>query len=336
MAHRRFGLIPAPVTLVALVCLTLACAPAREPRAPLFSRWVSPLGREHPLVGKIWDVAHGAFVSEHELLRVVAASTFVGIGEQHDNADHHSIQGRVIEALVSEGRKPGVVFEMLDRDEEAAVHSAIATHPRDPDAVSSTVDWAHSGWPSWSIYRPVFLAAVSNDLLLVAGGVDRKAAMKLVADGPAAVPPELVRDYGLDAPPSGAVLSSLRAEMRDAHCGLLPDSMLDGMVFVQRVRDAMLADGMARAGPSRGAVLIAGNGHVRRDRGVPALVWKKTGVAVVAVGLIEVRDGATSAPDYAAAFDNAGLPFDYVVFTPRSSDADRCNEIRRKHGGGAG
>jgi hypothetical protein len=31
-------------------------------------------------------------VTEEALLRAIAAAAFVGIGEQHDNADHHSIQ----------------------------------------------------------------------------------------------------------------------------------------------------------------------------------------------------------------------------------------------------
>jgi len=219
---------------------------------------------------------------------------------------------------------------MLDFEEQHIVTDMLAAHPSDPDALSTAVDWDHSGWPSWAIYRPIFRAASKHRLPLFAGGIDREAAMKLVADGPAAAPPELVRDYGLKAALPAPALESLRAEMRDAHCGLLPDTMLDGMIFVQRVRDATLADGVARAGVSRGAVLIAGSGHVRRDR-VPELVRRRLNVRMLSVGLIEVRDGSTKPAQYAGAFGSAELPFDFVVFTPRVSDEDRCKEIRRKH-----
>jgi uncharacterized iron-regulated protein len=112
--------------------------------------------------------------------------------------------------------------------------------------------------------------------------------------------------------------------------------MLDGMVFVQRVRDATLADGLERAGTARGAVLIAGNGHVRRDRGVPSLVLRHTGVAVLAVGLLEVRNDWSHPAEYASAFGASELPFDYVVFTPRASDKDHCAEIRAKHDADSG
>ena len=58
---------------------------------------------------------------------------------------------------------------------------------------------------------------------------------------------------------------SLREEMRQAHCSMRPESMLDAMVLVQRARDAMLASqthaALARAGS---VVLIAGNGHARK------------------------------------------------------------------------
>jgi uncharacterized iron-regulated protein len=312
-----------------------ACARPREAESPLFGKWTSPLGQLHPLAGLVWDDGQRRFVTDEDLFRAIESATFIGVGEQHDNADHHTIQSRLIERFASTGRKPGVVFEMLDRDEETEIGRAVAAHPRDPDAVAAAVDWAHSGWPSWSIYRPVFLTTATRDLPILAGGIDRKAAMRLVAAGTGAAPPELVRDYGLDTPPSAPALESLRAEMRDAHCGLLPDSMLDGMVLVQRVRDASLADGVVRAGANRGAVLIAGNGHVRRDRGVPDLVRRRLNVPMVAVGLVEVRDGSTKPAQYAAAFGTAELPFDYVVFTPRTSDEDRCNELRRKHGGGS-
>jgi uncharacterized iron-regulated protein len=308
------------------------CAKPQEAESPLFGKWTSPLGRTHPLAGVVWDDGRRKFVSDDALFKAVAAASFVGIGEQHDNADHHGIQARLIERITSAGRKPGVVVEMLDFEEQHIVTRMTAAHPDDPDALATAVDWNHSGWPSWAIYRPIFLATSKHRLPLFAGGADRKAAMALAAEGPAAAPPGLVRDYGLDSPPSTPVLESLRAEMRDAHCGLLPDSMLDGMVFVQRVRDAMLANGVVRAGANRGAVLIAGNGHVRRDRGVPELVRRRLNVPMLAVGLVEVHDGSTKPAEYAAAFGTAELPFDFVVFTPRTSDEDRCKEIRRKHG----
>ena len=57
-------------------------------------------------------------------------------------------------------------------------------------------------------------------------------------------------------------------------------------------------------------MLIAGNGHVRKDRGVPwYLARMRPDARIVSVGLIEVAAGRRRP---------AELPFDYVWFTPRA------------------
>lgn len=306
---------------------------ARPPSAPRSSepsfRWASPLDRGHRLVGRIWDVARARFVSEEALTQTLMQTPFIGLGEQHDNADHHLLQARVLGALIAGGRAPGVVFEMLERKDQSIVTRTRSEHPRDPDAIAQAVDWGHSGWPAWSSYRPVFAVAVENDLSIVAGGIGREAAMQVAETGWPAVAPELISDFDLKTELPPAVQDALRTEMRDVHCGLLPDTMLDRMVLVQRVRDAELAEGLVRFGAKGGGVLIAGNGHVRSDRGAPALLRRRKS-AVVAVAFVEVRAEWARPDDYAGAFGALRLPFDYVWFTPRASDADHCAEVRKK------
>ena len=85
------------------------------------------------------------------------------------------------------------------------------------------------------------------------------------------------------------------------------------MMRVQRARDAMMADRLAATSGRGGGVLIAGNGHVRKDRGVPwYLARLRPGARSVSIGLLEVRDGVLEPP--------SGLPYDYVWFTPRVDD----------------
>ena len=116
--------------------------------------------------------------------------------------------------------------------------------------------------------RPVFEAAIAAHGVLRAGGLDREDAMRIAKDGLAAFDPELDRLFGLGAALPAGVQTAMRAEMRESHCGLLPDAMLDSMVLVQRARDALLAERVHEGrGRGHGALLIAGHGHVRRDRG---------------------------------------------------------------------
>ncbi|HEY2404826.1 MAG TPA: ChaN family lipoprotein [Polyangiaceae bacterium] len=328
--------------LVALFVSVLGCvactrggnpaAPASGATAASARPWTSPLDRDHVLVGKIWDVAGQRFVEEGALDERVARAPLVVVGEQHDNADAHAVEAALLAVLVRAGRSPSLVAEMLDETEQPAIDKALAEHAGDVDGFARAVDWEHSGWPAWSLYRPVFAIAVAARLPIVAAGVERKRTMTLAHEGISALPEALVRQFELDQALPPRMQSELREEMRDTHCDMLPESMLDSMVLVQRLRDATLSAHLALGARAGGALLIAGNGHARSDRGVPALIAAHLGQRVLAVAVLEVRrEWSTPAP-YAALFGAKVLPFDYVWFIPRASDDDHCAELRAAHG----
>jgi hypothetical protein len=77
--------------------------------------------------------------------------------------------------------------------------------------------------------------------------------------------------YGLTAPLPEPQQTKREAMQLAAHCDALPAEMLPGMVAIQRLRDAELAHGVAQAMQDTGGpvVLITGNGHARKDWGVP-------------------------------------------------------------------
>lgn len=94
------------------------------------------------------------------------------------------------------------------------------------------------------------------------------------------------------------------------------------MRLAQRARDASLALTLLDAGgaPAR---LIAGNGHVRRDYGVPLLLAARApGAKVVSVGFVEVAAGATPDPE------SLRGRYDYVWFTPAVEREDPCAGLR--------
>jgi uncharacterized iron-regulated protein len=268
------------------------------------------------------------FVGEATVTEQVQRAHFVAVGEQHDNADHHRLEASLL-AAASATRRPTVVFEMIDVQQQASLDHALSANPGDPDAIAAAVDWAHSGWPAWALYRPVFAVATERRLPILGGGLDRELAHRVAHVGTAALPPDLVRRFALDAPLDPPTATAVRNEMRDAHCGMLPDSMLDAMVLIQRARDAQLAQKLTEA-TSDGAVLIAGNAHVRSDRGAPHALSQGAHETALTVALLEVKREWREPAAYAAAFAASALPFDYVWFTPRASDADHCAELRSR------
>jgi uncharacterized iron-regulated protein len=74
------------------------------------------------------------------------------------------------------------------------------------------------------------------------------------------------------------------------------------------------------------AVLIAGNGHVRRDFGVPYyLAAYPQGDDTRVVGFVEVDPAQQAPTDYVT----AGTPeYDYIAFISPHSRPDPCDNVR--------
>jgi uncharacterized iron-regulated protein len=322
------------------ILLLAGCAASvsRETPAPApasAAAWQSPLLRDHPLVGRIWDVSQRRWLEEPALTVELAKARFVLLGEQHDNADHHRLQASLVRALAGTGRHPALAFEMLDVDQQAPVDAALAKEPGNPDAIAQAVDWAHSGWPDWALYRPIFAAGLERGLPIVAANLPKAQGKALAFNGTSALPAELVTRLGLDVPLPEDVSRAMRAELFQAHCGYMPEDQMDPMVQVQRARDAQMAERLLASDKGDGALLIAGAGHARTDRGVPAhLAHKAPGVQVRSVGFMEVSADKREPLDYVEAPGSERLPFDYVWFTPVAEREDLCAKLkeRMEHG----
>lgn len=335
--HAPRGTLPGmsrrPGTALALLLAPLALATglacATTP-APTLA-WQAPHGRDHPQAGRIRDVSGARWIDEEQLVAALARADLVLVGERHDHPDHHALQARLLEALAARGRRPAVAFEMLDADDAPALAAALAT-PGDAaaraEAIRAAVDWDASGWPAWALYAPVFAAALAADLPVVAANLARGERHAIARGGAAALPAARRAALGLGAPADPAERAALVEQIREAHCGRAPESHLERMVDVQRAWNAQLARALADAARSTpenvgGAVLIAGNEHVRRDRGAPRWLARFAPDAQVAtVGLLEVDPAEPDATPGAAA------PFDYVWLTPRLDLEDPCEKYR--------
>jgi uncharacterized iron-regulated protein len=160
----------------------------------------------------------------------------------------------------------------------------------------------------WAYYQPVIQLALDDKLPLLAANLSRADAANVVKDGiAAALPADLVARYTLNALPA-AVLAAQEREVRDSHCGALPEALVSPMAKAQIARDVVMADTLRRHA-SNGIVLIAGNGHVRGDIAVP--FWlRQSGLSARTVGFLEPT--------------TSDAAFDSVQRIPASTRADPC------------
>lgn len=304
-----------------------ATARTSGPKGP----WQAPLGQEHPLVGRIWDVAAARFIDAEMLLSKLATGRFVLLGEKHDNPDHHRLQARILGLLIDAGRRPAVGFEMFTVDDAPAIARYVAAHPEDATGLGEAVDWPRRGWPDWALYQPIADIALREGLPIIATNLSPSLARDIAGQGMEALAPDQVRRLGLDRPLAPDLRAKMAEEVRQAHCGYASDAKVEAMVDVQCARDAQMAERLATAGQPDGAVLIAGAGHVRHDYGVPVhLRDRVSGAVVTTVAFLEVNLHTTEATDYAGRFHRPTLPFDYVWFTPCVDDDDPCEKFEEQ------
>jgi uncharacterized iron-regulated protein len=324
--------------LVLLGALLLACAgpntkttqpdtktaSGETPRRADFGPWTATLGGEHPLVGTAWSTTDARKLTRAELEQQLADARFVLLGETHDHPDHHRLQGELIASLLEGERKgPAVAYEMLDPDRQADIDAFAVTGNTAVDAFAELVDWEHSGWPEWALYRPAFAPVIDAKLPILAAQFTRNQSKRFVTEGLGMLDPATVSRYGLDKPLDGELQAMWLDEMFASHCDMVPRDQLGGMVEIQRIRDAIMADAMLRGAEARGqVVLVAGTGHTR-NVAVPRLLLM-TGVTeaqIVSVGFVAVDGERLEAHDY-------GDDHDVLVFTPGVEREDPCAAMR--------
>lgn len=281
---------------------------AGEAAAPSGIAWISAVGRDHPLVGRFVDPAAGREVSGARAVDRLRQAQFILLGEKHDNQDHHLIQAHLLQTITDSGRKPALAWEMIDDEQSLDLRAFLATKPTNAARMGEALSWEPRGWPAWSMYRPIAEAALAAGLPMAPANASRAILRRPAPSAAFALPADL--------------LDSLRQELSVGHCGMLPASALAAMGTAQQRRDLAMADSLIGHATPDGAVLIAGNGHARRDRGAP---WwlVKLGVnpkAILSIGVIEVD------PDWRSADDLRGFAgqFDLLFLTPRVDSDNPC------------
>ena len=223
------------------------------------------------------------------------------IGEQHDAPAHQQLQRALVEALAWRDQLAALVLEMAERGTSTAPLARDAS----PDQVRAALRWNTAGWP-WERYAPVVMAAVRQGVPVMGANLPR-AAMR-----------EAMSDAALDRHLTASALDRQREAIRVGHCDLLPGERLMPMVRIQLARDASMADTVMQAAQAgKVVVLVAGGGHVLRDRGVPTHL-----PASLRVRTVLAVAGAPSA--------EAALASDLVWQTPALAPRDHCAELARQ------
>lgn len=282
---------------------------------------------DHPLVNTLWDVDAGRAIDEAELRARLRQADYLLLGEKHDNIAHHRHQAWAVDQLERAANKVGVAFEMID----TAQSETLGRHwISDLGFLLDTLEASASGWRYRTLYAPLFAAVVNAGYAIYAANLPRSQIRAMSMRGQA--PPAYVTRILEAAPFDARQSASLKQEIRDSHCDLLGAAMIGPMAEIQRIRDAVMTHSLVDNGARHAQmVLVAGNGHVRADRGVPHYLREQAPrERILSVAFIEVREGAAHVDAYTDRWASERLPFDIVWFTPRAQREDPCKRMREQ------
>ena len=217
-----------------------------------------PQGRDHADLGVIRELASGRTLTPQELVERLAAAPRVLVGEQHDNPDHHALQLWLLRELAAQRPQGSLLMEMLNPDQQAK--SMRRRPPAVPVSHRPILIRRCPGKPigigastaRWSTY------ALRQPYPLLSANLDRAQILQIYKQRPT---------LSGEASTTQQVQATLLDDIRESHCGLLPEAQMPAMLAVQQQRDRRMAERLLAA-PTP-ALLLAGAFHVRKDLGVP-------------------------------------------------------------------
>lgn len=122
---------------------------------------------------------------------------------------------------------------------------------------------------------------------------------------------------GFDAAEPEDILTGQAAAIEASHCGQVDAPQARRMALAQVARDQQMARAVA-AHADRGIVLLAGNGHVRNDLGVPRWLQPALRGRAQSVGVLEAAEAASA--------------FDLHTVVPAQPRPDPCGALRTPTG----
>ncbi|MBL4740327.1 MAG: ChaN family lipoprotein [Sneathiella sp.] len=250
-------------------------------------------------------------VAKSEVASRVSDSDFILLGEKHDNLAHHQVQSAILRHSIT--AKDGVVFEMITKDQQPVIDQYLGGDIPFAE-LEAALNWKKSGWPDWSFYAPLFKTAKEAQARILYGSYPRKELMgKMKA-----------QNSDFQTLPEGQ-MANLNKEIKQSHCDLLPENMISPMSNMQIAKDHLMAAQMLKVKEDGKAFLIAGNGHVRKDRGVPYYLKQRLiNQQILVVGIIEVT-ALNSEQDQFSLYDT-------IWTTDATPEKDYCAGLRAKFG----
>lgn len=170
-----------------------------------------------------------------------------------------------------------------------------------------------------AFYKPFVQLALDKKITLLAANLSNADVRKVMTNGFKAVfSPQTINEYQLNQI-QPQLLKAQNKAIQEGHCNMLPVQAIGPMVQGQIARDVWMAS-VVNSFQNQMVLLIAGNGHVRRDAGVFKWLSAEKQARTKVLGYVERNNTADASW------------FDQVYVVPEVERDDPCLVFTQKPG----
>ena len=248
------------------------------------------------------------------MIAAIHDADIILLGEIHDNLFQHRVRADLIGKIQS--KEFAIVSEHLVSGSEITYSGSLL---EDLEAIG----FNKKAW-SWPVHEVLYKKFEELGLPVFGGNLSQEDINniyvgKKFSQSDTLTP--IVKRNALDSQSKDKLLNDLVV----GHCGVVEEDFLSFMFKVQRLRDASMAYIANKLAP---AIVIAGNGHVRRDYGVPQILKKMNPNSnVISIAFLEI-DKLSETTDNLIKKLFKDADTDYIWLTEAVSRVDQCEKLR--------
>jgi uncharacterized iron-regulated protein len=310
--------------------------------------------REDPLIGKIVNADTGRPISYDTLVKDMENFDVIYLSEKHDNPMHHSVQRRIIQHFIDNGRTPVIGFEFFAMADTPLLLNFIDSkrkgHPEKMEdalekSMRTKLGWDNQSDTMWSYYWALLTLARDNGLKAVGldlESVQKRRITRKGREGITGIEAQQIYTTGLSDPVYETHMKSI---FKSVHCGMDHGGMAAKLYDTWVARNDRMALSITQihtdiqketpsAEKTNGPVIvIMGNGHTEYGLGViDRVAYINPGITQVNLGLTEIFREPAGLEDYLEKLDLEGYPkappADYIWFSQRTSYEDPCERFK--------
>ncbi|HEY9674234.1 MAG TPA: ChaN family lipoprotein [Waterburya sp.] len=239
--------------------------------------------------------------TQQEILRELKKADVVYLGETHDRAEDHQAQIAILKGLYQQNRKIAIAMEMFQRPFQHIVDQYLAGKITETQLIEQSEYKKRWGFP-WENYAPILRFSKAHQLPVLALNTPTEVSRKVARSGLESltaserqyIPP--LSEIRTDNPEYRQIVQAAYEQHHQAGQG--NSSSFERFFTAQVLWDETMAEKIAqflKANPDYQVVVLAGQGHIIYDYGIPSRVARRLGKdKLVQRSVLLSPSGATS------------------------------------------